>query len=45
METDLALAAGNGVANFKGCNIHDNIADQYVCSHLELSLSPYGCGA
>ena len=27
-----------GVANFEGCNIHDNNADS-VCLHLELSLS------
>jgi hypothetical protein len=28
----------NGVAHFKGCNIHDNTADE-VCLHLELSLN------
>ena len=47
MELDLALAASqgggvyvhsNGVANFEGCNIHDNTADS-VCMHLELSLN------
>ena len=27
-----------GVANFEGCNIHDNTAD-YVCLHFELSLN------
>jgi hypothetical protein len=30
--------ASNGVANFEGCNIHDNTAN-YVCLHLELSLN------
>jgi hypothetical protein len=28
----------SGVANFEGCNIHDNIADD-VCLHLELALN------
>ena len=28
----------NGVANFEGCNIHDNTAS-YVCLHLELTLN------
>ena len=28
----------NGVANFEGCNIHDNTAD-YVCLHVELFLN------
>ena len=27
-----------GVANFEGCNVHDNTAD-YVCLHLKLSLN------
>jgi len=27
----------DGVANFEGCNIHDNTA--YVCLHLELPLN------
>ena len=50
MELDLALAASqgggvyvgsgpNGVANFEGCNIHDNTATYYVCLHLELPLN------
>ena len=26
------------MANFEGCNIHDNTAD-FVCLHLELSLN------
>ena len=34
-----------GVANFEGCNIHDNVADQ-VCSSFELPSNlfqrPYG---
>ena len=49
MDFDLALAARdlqgggfyvgtNGVANFEGCNIHDNTANN-VCLHLELSLN------
>jgi len=32
------FVGSNGVANFEGCNIHDNTA-AYVCSHLELSLN------
>ena len=45
MELDLALAASqgggvyvysNGVANFEGCNIHDNTADS-VCSPSALA--------
>jgi len=46
MDFDLALNCGSqgggvyvdGVANFEGCNIHDNTAD-HVCLHLELSLN------
>ena len=45
MKLDLALAASQGggvyvcgVANFEGCNIHDNTASD-VCLHLELSLN------
>ena len=30
--------ANSGVANFEGCNIHDNTAS-YVCLHLEPSLN------
>ena len=29
----------DGVANFEGCNIHDNTATSSVCLHLELSLN------
>ena len=32
------FVASNGVANFEGCNIHDNAAN-YVCLHLELYLN------
>ena len=56
MELDLAsrglqgggvYIASNGVANFEGCNIHDNVAG-YVCLHLNLpsevsSIAPLVC--
>ena len=47
MELDLASRGSQGggvsvdsggVANFEGCNIHDNTAD-FVCLQLELSLN------
>ena len=47
MELDLASRGSKGggvyvhsggVANFEGCNIHENTAI-YVCLHLELSLN------
>ena len=49
MEIDLVLTATlqgggilvEGVANFEGCNIHDNIHES-VCLHLELSLNCLG---
>ena len=46
LELDLASGSqgggvyvtSNGVANFEGCNVHDNTAT-FVCLHLELSLN------
>ena len=33
------MVSTNGVANFEGCNIHENTASGDVCLHLELSLN------
>ena len=33
------MVDSNGVANFEGCNIHDNTAGGGVCLHLNLSLN------